>query len=97
MTEQNGSRVITLNDVANRLVNLAGRARTFADVYDIILDDETIHAEVEAAIELGSTGRAPSETAEAAIKQRAEDAIDLAARVLILKAKQAEGWRHNYD
>ena len=85
--KQNQGRVITLNDVANRLVALADRASQPSDIYGIILDEDTLHSEVEAAIELGSTGRAPSETA---IQQSAEDAIDLTARVLIIKARQLE-------
>ena len=80
-------RVITLNDVANRLVALADSASTYADVYAIILEDETLHSEVQAAIELGNTDRlAPAGTTRAS----AEDAIDLATCVLIIKARQAE-------
>lgn len=41
-------RVITLNDVANRLVALADSASTYTDVYAIILEDETLHSEVQA-------------------------------------------------
>lgn len=81
-------RVITLNDVANRLVALADSAGSYSDIYDCILDDTEIEAEVEAAIELGSSlaGVAPATT----IRQSASDAIDLAARVLTIIARRTE-------
>ena len=86
---QNSGRVITLNDVAGRLVELADRAGNPADIYDIIMDDETIEAEVEAAIQLGSsTGIV--DLGSSPLRQSASDAIDLVARCLIIIARRTE-------
>lgn len=79
----------TLNDVAGRLVSLADDASVVSDIYDIIHDDDDITEQVASAIMLGR-GMTGEAVRLEDCREAASDAIDLAARCLIIVAKHSK-------
>ena len=78
----------TLNDVAGRLVSLADDAAV-SDIYDIIHDDDDIAEQAASAIMLGR-GMTGEAVRREDCREAASDAIDLAARCLIIVAKRGK-------